>query len=316
MWSDRTLAEPRSSCPGLDPGVGEHARQDASLGDALIHAAVCWRGDGLSNPTAPFQMAGRDVAAASFTAAIALHGKMAAADFFAPQADLEACRQQIEAAIAAGNGDRAQPLSIFHEVTLPGRMADSPYDVLHGPTDFPRLSYFRSRFSDRVFPITGTSMGLSYSFDIHRYYLRLLAAEFYPCDALVCPTRSAVSALEKRLLDLAERFARAWEGRLPALPQLQRIPWGVDTDRFAPRGQAMARRDLELPAQRPLLLCVGRMNLHDKMDLAPLLLAFEGVCRMAKERPLLVLAGAPSDYEQRVLVDCSRSDARNSLTFQ
>jgi glycosyltransferase involved in cell wall biosynthesis len=246
-------------------------------------------------------MAGRDVAAASFTAAIARHGNMAAADVFAPQADLEACRQQIQAAIAAADGDRAQPLSIFPEGALPGRMENSPYDLLHGPTDFPRLSYFRSRFSDRVFPITGTSMGLSYSFDIHRYYLRLLAAQFYPCDALVCPTRSAVAALEKRLLDLADRFARAWEGRPPALPQLQLIPWGVDTERFAPRSQAMARRDLDLPAQRPLLLCVGRMNLHDKMDLAPLLLAFEGVCRTARERPLLVLAGAPSDYVQRVL---------------
>src|SRR5207244_2146266 len=113
------------------------------------------------------------------------HGKIAAADLFAPQADLDACRQQIQAATAAAGGDLVHPLSIFPEGALPGRMGNAPYDVLHGPTDFPRLSYLRSRFSDRVFPITGTSMGLSYSFDIHRYYLRLLAAQFYPCDALV-----------------------------------------------------------------------------------------------------------------------------------
>lgn len=145
-------------------------------------------------------------------------------------------------------------------------------------------------------------MGISYSPDIPLCFVPLLALPILPCDALVCATHSARVATERRLSDIAERYSRVWDRPVPRLPRLEVIPWGVDAGRFVPRNPLLARRDLDLPTDRLILLCNGRLRIQDKMDWIPLLLIFEHVCRRVKERPLLVLAGSDTtDYGQYLL---------------
>jgi len=85
------------------------------------------------------------------------------------------------------------------------------------------------------------------------------------------------------------------------------IPWGIDTEHFLARDRTVARQDLNLPPDRPIVLSVGRVRIEDKMDYTPLVLAFERVCERIRPRPLLVLAGAsPSEYGQRIVAQAAQ----------
>jgi D-inositol-3-phosphate glycosyltransferase len=147
--------------------------------------------------------------------------------------------------------------------------------------------FFREWMPRRAVPMDdATAMLVSWRRSV--YY----RVQIYACDAIICSTASSRQAMEKRLGDIAERYSRAWDRPPPLLPRLELIPWGVDAQRFTPRDPDTARRELNLPPDRPLLLCIGRVRIQDKMDWTPLLLAFERVCRSVEPRPLLVLAGA------------------------
>jgi glycosyltransferase involved in cell wall biosynthesis len=136
--------------------------------------------------------------------------------------------------------------------------------------------------------------------------LPLLTAPLLPCDTIVCPTQSSRAAVERRLTAVAEKFASVWNSPLSSLPRLALIPWGIDTERFAPLDQASARRTLDLPLDRPILLCGGRVRIQDKMDWTVLLLMFDRICRMVQPRPLLILAGSnPSEYGRLLLSQAS-----------
>jgi hypothetical protein len=108
--------------------------------------------------------------------------------------------------------------------------------------------------------------------------------------------------MELRMTDIAERYCRAWNRPMPLLPRLELIPWGIDCERFAPRPALPARLDLNLPTDRTILLCLGRIQIHDKMDWTPLLLAFQRLRQMSDEPLLFVLAGSGGgDYPQTIV---------------
>ena len=275
-----------------------------------------WSAHCLPSPTAPFNSSGQHVAAAAWTRALVRHAQINNVDIFAALTSVEQCVQQFQDVSLKVDGAHASAPSFFPSSDLPGRLRSLHYDVLHIPQgiDFERPSYARSRLAGGPFPVTCSQHGISYNADVHPCFTSLLTAQVYPCDAIVCLTQASRLAMQKRLTDIAERYSRAWDRPAPLLPRLELIPWGVDTQRFAPRDQGAARRDLDLPLDRPILLCVGRMRIQDKMDWTPLLLAFEHLLRSARERPLLVLAGAASsEYGERLLAQAVELGLRNDL---
>src|SRR5262249_18565526 len=161
---------------------------------------------------------------------------------------------------------------LFPESDIPALFKANTYDVLHEPmdVDFTRLSYIRSRFSTAIFPITCSQMGISYSSQLRSGLVRMLTAQIYPCDAIVCATMASRRAMEERLGYLLERYSVALDRPVPLLPRLEVIPWGVDATFFTDRDQLAARHDLDLPPDRPVILCVGRVRIEDKMDWTPL----------------------------------------------
>jgi D-inositol-3-phosphate glycosyltransferase len=293
------------------PGADAHAaaRQLARVG-------VFWSADGVAGPTESFHSNGRVVAAATWTQALARYGTIPSIDIFSPLNGIDACRQQFAGAPGHVYGDENARARFIAESDLPRQFQSVEYDLLHAPLglDLTQGSYLRSRYCSRIFPVTCAQHGTSYSFDLHSYFIRLLTAQIYPCDAIVCLTASAREAMRKRLGDVAERYSRAWDRPAPPLPRLELIPWGVDTQLFAPRDQAVARRELNLPPDRPILLCLGRVRIEDKMDWTPLLLAFDRVSRTVKERPLLVLAGASqSEYGDQLVAQAGQMGLRDSV---
>lgn len=304
----RRAPQSAAPCPAPTHPAGtnsERASQACASPPPVLskHVGLFWSAEGTGGPSAPFAGSGANVASACLTRALASVSDIRTLDIFVPLTKLDECRREFAANRVEAEAAGPNRTSIYTESDLPTQLRSFDYDVLHHTGfDLTSLSYLRSRYTQRVFPVTCSQHGISYSWQLQSRFVRLLTAHIYPCDAIVCLTAAARQAMERRLLRIADSYSRAWDHPVPPLPRLELIPWGVDTQRFAPRNQADARRDLELPADRPIVLCIGRLQIHDKMDWTPLLLAFERLCRTSKSRPLLVLAGAdPSGYGQQVL---------------
>jgi D-inositol-3-phosphate glycosyltransferase len=293
-------ALPATEATTHQPRDSERAEAHAP---ALSRVGVFWSSEGVAGPTESFFSSGKHVAAATWTQALARYGRLSRVDIFTPF-DQTAAARRLFSGMSESVCGGADAMAQFHpETELPARFRSGGYDAVHVPLglDFTQASYLRARYADGIFPITCSQHGISYSFDLHSVFIRMLSAQVYPCDAIVCLTRASRQAMENRLQDIAERYSRVWDRPPPRLPRLEEIPWGVDTELYAPQDPASARRALGLPLDRPILLCLGRLRIEDKMDWTPLLLAFDRVRRL-KQRPLLVLAGSnPSDYGEQLL---------------
>lgn len=269
------------------------AGADEALSKELTNVGLLWAGDRVTAPATPFHGSGAHVAASEFARALTRYGRMRALDIFVPQGTIEEHRRQFYGMPMRFHHGEAAIAHFYPESDIASRLPRNVPDVLHDvSTDLTRSSYIRSRLSRQVFPVTCSQHAISYSFQLHTLFLPLLTAQIYPCDAIVCLTHSSRSAMEKRLLDIAERYSRAWDHAVPRLPRLEVIPWGIDTELFSVRDQLAARRMLDLPPDRPILLCLARVQVHDKMDWTTLLLAFQQVSHLVEQAPLLVLAGS------------------------
>jgi D-inositol-3-phosphate glycosyltransferase len=289
---------------------------DSATRERLRRVGLLWSAIGLSEPTEPFTSSGKWVAAAGMTWALARYGSASDLDIFVPIREMDECKRHLERWSISLRTGEAATAHLWPECQLPDWLATQHCDVLHDPrgVNFAQQSYVRSRLCRQLFPITGSQMGMSYSYDVPWALIPLLMAQIYPCDAVVCSTQASRQAMENRLSDIAERYSEAWERPSPSLPRLDVIPWGVDTERFAPRDQVAARRDLDLPLDRRILLCVGRLRIEDKMDLTPLLLAFDRARARASQRLLLIIAGAsPGKYGHQLLEHAARLGLRQDL---
>lgn len=306
-WPQRhgTIAPSLSSAEASGmTGESERATRRTPGSRRLSRIGLFWSAQGVGGVTDPFMASGKYVAATALTRAFARYGKIPNVDIFAPLGRMDLCIQQLHGLPAHVYGAETAVARLFPESDIPALFQAHSYGILHEPidVDFTRSSYVRSRLARQVFPITCSQMGISYSTQLQFGLIRMLTAQIYSCDAVVCSTQAARRAMEERLSDLLERYSHALDRPAPSLPRLEVIPWGVDTHFFIPRDQAAARHDLDLPPDRPIVLCVGRVRIEDKMDWTPLLLAFDRVKRTAKHRPLFILAGSSaSDYAQKVI---------------
>jgi D-inositol-3-phosphate glycosyltransferase len=298
-----------SASPRPAPKTGWVAREAGKGRTAtdidLERVALLWSISCLPSATAPFTTSGKWVAATGLTQALARFSGISHLDLYVPIREIEACHDQLTTLPTDIYGGEAARACLFPESDLAARLTAHRYDVLHDPTgiNFSQTSYIRSRLSRQLFPITASQMGMSYSYDVTLAFIPMLMSQFYPCDAIVCSTQSSRQAIAKRLPDIAERYCQAWGQTPPALPRLELIPWGVDAERFAPRDQGKARRDLDLPLDRRIILCVSRLKIEDKMDWTPLLLAFQHVRAMSRQQPFFVIAGAASNQTSQQIVE-------------
>lgn len=265
----------------------------------------CWPNDGSSSPTDAFYGSGKHVAASEWTRALVRHGRVGDVDIFVPIGEVERSRRQFLGDPVVRSGMPQGRVTLLPESELPRRFRAHVYDVLHAPMglDLTRPGYVRSRFGSRVIPVTCSQHGISYGLDLHFGFVRLLTACIYPCDAIVCLTLASREAMRRRLMDVAERYSRTWDRPAPLLPRLELIPWGIDTARFLPLDPLAARRSLDLPIDRPILLCLGRVRVQDKMDWAVLLLIFDRLVRTVRQKPLLVLAGTGALHDCDAVVN-------------
>lgn len=166
--------------------------------------------------------------------------------------------------------------------------------TLHNPwaPDIGPWIDLRNRLGGRPIPVTGLTHTISYQSFLPRTLLTMVLG-MKPWDSVVCTASSAVVAMRNWINylrgQLRERLDADFAGRLDT------IPLAVDSEIFYPRPAAELRQHFGLPQDRVVILYTGRFSPYDKMDLAPLLLAFKQV---VAESPscMLVLGGADSRF--------------------
>ncbi|WP_327083020.1 glycosyltransferase family 4 protein [Paucidesulfovibrio gracilis] len=197
-------------------------------------------------------------------------------------------------------------IHVLDRQTLPDHLARTPYHCFHQSDCIvhqAHLARARNAFSPEIFPITGVTHSLSYA-NYGEAFLRHLWPGVCPRDAIVSTSRPGLEAVRTLLEHLHQGYGL---GSHMARPTLRRIPLGVDADAFpepADQMRAQCRQTLQLPEQATVYLVFGRISHHSKMDLLPLLRAFQHAFQDASQpentrlRPhnaVLLLAGWVED---------------------
>jgi glycosyltransferase involved in cell wall biosynthesis len=170
----------------------------------------------------------------------------------------------------------------------------------------------RNRLANRNIPVTGLTHTISYQSLLSRTVLTM-ALGMKPWDSIICTSECAVTAMQNWISHLRDGLGESlgvnYQGRL------DRIPLGVDSEIFCRRDKGESRHQFGLPQDHVIILYLGRFSPYDKMDLAPLLLAFKNAIRQESRPCTLVLAGADSrfNYADRVMEIAGRVGVSDSV---
>jgi glycosyltransferase involved in cell wall biosynthesis len=158
--------------------------------------------------------------------------------------------------------------------------------------DMPFTLRLRANFASTLYPVAGVAHGLSSHVLLYDWFLRVLLADPFPCDTLVCTSRACRTAFWLIMERVTDQFNRRFGTRLTYRGRTDLIPLCVDTDELCPRDKLEARRKLGLPVRSFVMIFLGRLSLMDKADLFAFVRVLQ---RLVEEFPkrgiLLLLAG-------------------------
>ncbi|MGH9759568.1 MAG: glycosyltransferase family 4 protein, partial [Blastocatellia bacterium] len=187
---------------------------------------------------------------------------------------------------------RLRPLTEF-----PSAIREDNFAILHNPwgPDIGPWVDLRNRLASRNIPVTGLTHTISFQSMLPRLLLTLLL-DAKPWDSIVCTAEPAVAAMRNWLSHLRSHLSP--RVNLDFDIRFDKVPLAVDVDSFRSGGDVGEhRRRLNLPENQVIALYFGRFSAYDKMDLAPLLLAFKKALEERSERTMLVMAGADSRFQ-------------------
>ncbi len=183
---------------------------------------------------------------------------------------------------------------ILRRQELPARLAAGGHHCFHLSDCLlsqPHLSRLRNLHAPECFPVSGGIHSLSRA-DTPLAMLQHLWPGATPRDAVICTSEAGQAAVEAMFAALRQGLGldpEGWPG-----PHLARIPLGIDAASLRParlEERAEARRMLGAAEEECVFLCLGRLEHHSKMDLLPLLRAFQRAMAQELGPVRLVLAG-------------------------
>ncbi len=184
----------------------------------------------------------------------------------------------------------ADRIRIFDRRELPRQLSETQYHCFHLSdcmTTQPYLARLRNRYSQELFPITGTIHSLSYA-EYGGAFLRHLWPGTTKRDAIVCTSSAGRQAVEN-FFNWQRRSYGLDEFSYPA-PELAKIPLAVDENELTP-GEPTSK---DGPVR---LLVFGRISHHSKMDILPLVRALHRLIQDGQDPSgiELILAGWADD---------------------
>ena len=212
----------------------------------------------------------------------------------------------------------------------------SEYDLLfHGVKTMPVVDVFHSVKEDalpllslretigRPVPLTFTLHCLAEQHLLTDMFYMMLLLPFKPYDAVIC-TSDAVYRTVDRMLERLEALGNSTTNYLGIQPssskrriRLEKVPLGVDIERFRPLDRAEARSKYGIPQDSFVILWFGRFSDCFKADLYPLLHVFRRLLNQNQDRDLrLLLAGSQGmgiDYVKTLQTEIKRLDMENRV---
>ncbi len=246
---------------------------------------------------------GRTVANANFLRALLEADPFAAYHFFLPGPDA-AKALHVRLKSEFGEIEARGGFQCLTRLDLGKAVRQTPYHCFHlsdSVTGQPFLSRLRNAYAPEIFPITGLTHSLSYV-----QYAAKFLEHLWPGttgrDAVVATSRAGKSTVEGFFNGLREKYGLSPEN-YPA-PRVPVIPLGVNP-MFAPDDdpraslRAVGRESLGAEESTPVFLVFARLSHYSKMDLTPLLFAFQRAesLGLAAGQYILVVAGQETPGE-------------------
>ncbi|WP_139162922.1 glycosyltransferase family 4 protein [Desulfonatronum thiosulfatophilum] len=155
----------------------------------------------------------------------------------------------------------------------------------------PALARLRNAYSDDLFPVTSVTHSLSYP----GYPAQFLAHLWSGCtarDGIIATSRAGKGAVQAYFTHLRRHFELDAH-RFPQ-PEVSVIPLGMKPPSTPAPHEAIRRKGrdgLKASDETCVMLVLGRISPHAKMDLLPLLRAWQRIAPKKDSRVLLVIAG-------------------------
>ncbi len=188
----------------------------------------------------------------------------------------------------------AKRLRFFLRQNLPSALQTGKYHCFHLSdciTHPPALARLRNAYSPEIFPVTSLTHSLSYP-DYPARFLDHLRPDCSSRDCIVATSQAGKNAVQSAFDMLRQRLDLKPDVFLQ--PDIQVIPLGMD-DPFAHASRdalrAKGRAHIQAAPEQCVLLVLGRVSPHSKMDLLPLLRAWQRAFPRNAPPALLVVAG-------------------------
>lgn len=185
-------------------------------------------------------------------------------------------------------------LKVFLRQDLPRLMHNHAYSCFHLSDCInhpPALARLRNNFSQDIFPISSVTHSLSYP-DYPARFLNHLWPGCTPRDCIVATSRAGKNVLEASFQLLRDRLGL--DQRNHPQPGIEIIPLGMN-EPFAwethARLRQKGRQQLQASPEQCVMLILGRISPHSKMDMIPILRAWQRAFPQKNPLVLLVIAG-------------------------
>lgn len=203
-------------------------------------------------------------------------------------------------------------------LSLPAMLSQIEYAIffIAGHFSLFEWAHLRSHFAKRCFPICGLAHSVSYGHYLQEVFFSNMAAPLQPFDSIICTTKGQQKAIENLYRLVGRTFRNEQGDFLRYRGRLDHLPLGIEAGEFRAMDRREARRRLQLPPDKVILLYFGRFSLFDKMDLHPVLAALAEIVKR-EDHVVLALAGkdAQGDYARTLRKTATEMGLRPFVRF-
>ena len=254
----------------------------------------------------------------SFLKAIVRHSQFTELHLFLIPAEIDGFQAEWQPHFDAYGSDKVIRLISVHQ--LPDCFSRYHYSIFHcGDPYISDLVALRDHHASKCFPVVGRAHTMSDDSGLSRIR-DLVMSPVKSCDAILCSSASQRQVV-KRLLSTASASISDCLGiALPYRGRLELQVLGLEVDSECQEDKNAARKSLNLPEDKKVLLCLGRLSPFDKMDIHPLLLALNELFEAWRiDDFLLVIAGSGDvggPYVQSLLKRACELNLEDHIRFE